>query len=61
MLRLDMSFPADHGAMLLLLLARVDADSLLGCGASLVDLLGTLIFCISERHKRYESWCMTSQ
>ena len=45
MLRFDTSSPADQGAMLPLLLALVDADSLLGCGASLVDRLGTLIFC----------------
>lgn len=54
MLRLDTSSPADQGAMLLLLLALVDADSLLDCGASRVDLLGTLILCTTAKCKQIQ-------
>ena len=39
---------SDQGVMSDLLLVLVDVDSRLGAGASLVDLLGTLIFCSSR-------------
>ena len=50
----DMS-SSDQGVMSDLLLVLVDVDSRLDTGASLVDLLGTLIFCSSSNSNEFTS------